>query len=73
MISREREQATSRGNTTNPQYVSERGDLLDFTELVRYKSTMEENQNPEHRTDKPVKSQEADSPSASTDKQVSVS
>ena len=62
------------GKVRRSQYVSERGDLLDFTEHVHYKSRMEENQNPEqHRTDKPVKSEEADSPSASTYKQVSVS
>ena len=33
---------------------------------------MEENQNQEHHTDNPAKMEESDSPSATTDKQVSV-
>ena len=54
------------------QSVSQRGDLLDFTDQDHYKSRMEENQNQEHRTDSPIKREESGSPSATTDKQVSV-
>ena len=53
-------------------YVTQRGDLLDFTDQNHYKSEMEENQNPEHRAEIPVKIEEPDSPSAATDSQVSV-
>ena len=54
------------------QSVSQRGDLLDFTDQDHYKTEMEENQNQEHHTDNPAKMEESDSPSATTDKQVSV-
>ena len=52
--------------------ISQRGDLLDLNHQNHYKSEMEENQNPEHRTDNPVKREESDSPSDTTEKQVSV-
>ena len=63
--------------------VTQRGDLLDFTDQDHYKTEMEENQNhyktemeenqnPEHNNDNPVKREEPDSPSATTDRQVSV-
>ena len=54
------------------QSVSQRADLLDFIDQDHYKRGMEENQNPEHRTDDPVKKTESDSASGTTDKQVSV-
>ena len=54
------------------QAVTQRGELLDFTDQDHYKSEMEENQNPEHRTDNPVKREEPDSASATTHTQVSV-
>ena len=52
--------------------VSQRGDLLDFIDQDHYKSGKEVNQNPEHRTDNPIKREESGSPSTTTDKQVSV-
>ena len=52
--------------------VTQRGDLLDFTDQDHYKSEMEQNQNAEERYNNPVKIEEPDSPSATTDKQVSV-
>ena len=54
------------------KFVTLRGDLMDFTDQDHYKSEMEENHNLEHRTDNPVKIEEPDSPSATTDTQVSV-
>ena len=50
----------------------QRGELLDLMEQNHYKSEMEENQNPEHRTDNPAEREESDSPSDTTEKQVSV-
>ena len=46
--------------------------LLDFYVQGHHKSRMEENQNPEHLTNNPVKREESGSPCATTDKQVSV-
>ena len=43
--------------------------LLDFNHQNHYKSGMAQNQNPEHRTDNPVKREEPDSASATTVKQ----
>ena len=54
------------------QAVSQRGELLDFTDQDHYKSEMEENQDPDHRTYNPVKREEPESPSGTNDKQVSV-
>ena len=54
------------------QSISQRGDLLDFTDQDHYKIRMEENQNPENHTNNPVTREEPGSPSATTDKQVSV-
>ena len=54
------------------QSISKRGELLDFTDQDHYKREMEENQNPEHRTDMPVKEEEPESSSDTTEKQVSV-
>ncbi|XP_067436483.1 zinc finger protein 271-like isoform X3 [Thunnus thynnus] len=51
------------------QLISQRGDLLDFTDQDHYKIKIEENQNPENHTDYPVKREEPGSPSATTDKQ----
>ena len=53
------------------QAVTQRGELLDFTDQDHYKSEMED-QNPDHRTDNPVKREEPDSASATTHTQVSV-
>merc|ERR1712098_586914 len=44
-------------------------ELLDLRDQDHDKSGMEENQNPEHRTDNPVKREESDSPSDTTEKQ----
>ncbi|CAK6982422.1 uncharacterized protein DDB_G0287625-like isoform X5 [Scomber scombrus] len=44
-------------------------DLLDFTDQDHYQSRMDQNQNPEHHADNPVKREESDSPSATTDTQ----
>ena len=52
------------------QSISQRGDLLDFTDQDHYKIRMEENQNLENQTNNPVKREEPGSPSATTDKQV---
>ncbi|XP_042257662.1 uncharacterized protein DDB_G0287625-like isoform X5 [Thunnus maccoyii] len=49
--------------------ISQRGDLLDFTDQDHYKIRIEENQNPENHTNNPVKREEPGSPSATTDKQ----
>ena len=59
------------------QPISQRGDLLDFTNQNHYKSEMEENQNLENQnlenhTYNPVKEEEPESSSATSDKQVSV-
>ena len=54
------------------QSISQRGDLLDVTDQDHYKTRIEENQNLENQTNDPVKREEPDSPSATTDKQVSV-
>ena len=54
------------------QPVSQRGDLLDFTDQDHYRSVKEENQDPEQHTDDPVRREEPDSASATNDKQVSV-
>ncbi|XP_042257586.1 zinc finger protein 2 homolog isoform X2 [Thunnus maccoyii] len=51
------------------QSISQRGDLLDFTDQDHYEIRMEENQNPENHTNNPVKREEPGSPSATTDKQ----
>ncbi|XP_044198000.1 zinc finger protein 345-like [Thunnus albacares] len=51
------------------QSISQRGDLLDFTDQDHYKIKIEENQNLENHTDNPVKREEPGSPSATTDKQ----
>ena len=53
------------------QAVTQRGELLDFTDQDHYKSEMED-QNPEHHTDNPVNREEPDSASATTHTQVSV-
>ena len=52
--------------------VTQRGDLMDSTDQDHYKTEMEENQNSEQRLDNPVKREEPDSLSATTDRQVSV-
>eukprot|EP00064_Thunnus_orientalis_P021822 superscaffoldBa00006884_g21990 len=64
-----REESGSPSATTDKQSISQRGDLLAFTNQDDYKSRTEENQNPEHWTDNPVKREESGSPSATTDKQ----
>ncbi|XP_067436490.1 zinc finger MYM-type protein 1-like isoform X2 [Thunnus thynnus] len=51
------------------QSISQRGDLLDFTDQDHYKIKIEENQNLENHTNNPVKREEPGSPSATTDKQ----
>ena len=51
--------------------ITRRGDLLDFTDQD-HTSEMEQNQNLEQCTDDTIKREEPDSPSATTDKQVSV-
>ena len=44
--------------------VTQRGDLMDFTDQDHYKTEMEENQNQEYVADNPVKKEEPDSPRA---------
>ena len=63
--------ANQRQRRAGHQSVSQRGELLDFTDQNHYKSGMEQNQNPELHADKPVKRAEPEPPSDTSRTQVS--